>query len=104
MYYTNYHKTNHNVETCRIKKKEHHVLAVSKVTPRQIKVQRPVRYSCHIFGDIKHKIIDCLKYSDMQNIFKNKRVKQIEKKVIVEPKVSNPSVHIVHGHHQEQDY
>jgi hypothetical protein len=31
----------------------------------------------------------------MQNIFKNKGVKQIEKEVIIEPKVSNPSVHIV---------
>jgi hypothetical protein len=31
----------------------------------------------------------------MQNMFKNKGVKSIEKQVMVEPKVSNPSVHMV---------
>ncbi len=39
-----------------------------------------MRYSCHICGDIRHKIIDYLKYNDMQNMFKNKGVKTIEKK------------------------
>jgi len=38
MYYTNCHKTNHNVETCRIKRKEDHVPVVSKVIIQQIKV------------------------------------------------------------------
>jgi hypothetical protein len=40
-------------------------------------------------------------------MFKNKGVKTIKKQVVVEPKVANPSVHIVdvtHGHHQEQGY
>jgi hypothetical protein len=32
MYYTNYHKTSHNVETCRTKRKEESVIVVSKVT------------------------------------------------------------------------
>jgi hypothetical protein len=32
MYCTNYHGTNHNVETYRIKRKEDFVLVVSKVT------------------------------------------------------------------------
>ncbi len=45
MCYTNYYKTNHNVETYRVKRKENHVLAISKVIIQQIKVQRPVRYS-----------------------------------------------------------
>jgi len=31
----------------------------------------------------------------MQNMFKDKRVKPIDKKVMVEPKVSNPSIHMV---------
>jgi len=31
----------------------------------------------------------------MQNMFKNKGVKTIEKPYVVEPKVANPSVHIV---------
>jgi len=54
-----------------------------------------VRYSCHIRGDIKHKIIDYHEYSDMQNMFKNKGVKIIEKSSIVEPKVTNPSIYIM---------
>jgi hypothetical protein len=32
MYYTNYHKTNHNVETYRVKRKEDHVHAIFEVT------------------------------------------------------------------------
>ncbi len=54
-----------------------------------------MKYSYHICGDIKHKIIDCLKYNVMQNMFKNKGVKPIGKQVVVEPKVSNPSIHMV---------
>jgi len=54
-----------------------------------------VKYSCHICGDIGHKIIDCPKYNDMQNMFKNKTMKPIDKQVVVEPKVSNPLVHMV---------
>jgi len=73
MYCTNYHKTNHNVETCKVKRKENHVLAIYEVTTQHIKVQRHVRYSYHICGDTRYKIIDCLKYNDMQNMFKNKR-------------------------------
>jgi hypothetical protein len=54
-----------------------------------------VRYSCHICGDIGHKIIDCHEYNDMQNMFKNKGVKTTKKPSIMEPKVTNPSIHIV---------
>jgi hypothetical protein len=65
MYYTNCHKTNHNVETCRVKRKEDSIPAVSEVTTQQIKVQKLVKYSCDICGDTRHKIIDCPKYIDM---------------------------------------
>ncbi len=54
-----------------------------------------MRYSCHIYGETGHKIVDCLKYNDMQNMFKNKGLKTIEKPFVVEPKVANPLVHIV---------
>ncbi len=95
MYSTNCHKKNDNVETCKVKRKED-LIVVSKVTTQHIKVQKLiVKYSCHICGDTGHKIIDCLKYNDMQNMFKNKGVKPIEKQVMVEPKVSNPLVHMV---------
>jgi hypothetical protein len=65
MYYINYHRKNHNVETCRVKIKEDLVPIVSEVIIQQIKVQRHVKYSYHICGDTRHKIIDCPKYSDM---------------------------------------
>ncbi len=55
MYCTNYHKTNHNVETCRVKRKEDFVPIVFEVTTQHIKVQRPMRFSCHTCGDIGHK-------------------------------------------------
>jgi hypothetical protein len=79
MYCTNCHRKNHNVETYRVKRKEDFILVVPKVTTQQIKIQRHVRYSYHICGDTGHKIIDCLKYNDMQNMFKNKGVKITKK-------------------------
>ncbi len=33
--------------------------------------------------------------SDMQNMFKDKGVKTIDKQVVIEPKFANPSIHIV---------
>ncbi len=65
MYYTNCHRTNHNVETYRVKRKEDCVLAISKVTIQLIKIQRPMRHSCHICVDTRHKIINCPKYNYM---------------------------------------
>ncbi len=41
-----------------------------------------------------HKIIDYPKYRDMQNIFKNKRMKIVEKTYVVELKVANPLIHL----------
>ncbi len=75
MYSTSCQRTNHNVETCRVKRKEEFIL----VTIQQIKIQRPMTYSCHIYGDTGHKIIDCPKYNDMHNMFKNKGPKTIKK-------------------------
>ncbi len=54
-----------------------------------------MRYSCHICGDTRHKIINFHEDSDMKKMFKNKGVKTTEKPSIVEPKVANPSIHIV---------
>jgi hypothetical protein len=65
MYYTNRDKTNHNVETYKVKRKEEPIHVVSKHTIQLIKILRLVRYSCYICGDIGHKIIDLGLYSDM---------------------------------------
>ncbi len=54
-----------------------------------------MKYSCHIYGEIGHKIIDCPKYNDMHNMFKNKGVKTTKKPSMVEPKLASPSIHIV---------
>ncbi len=54
-----------------------------------------MRCSYHICGDIRHKIINYPKYNDMQNMFKNKGVKITKKQAMVEPKVANPSIHIM---------
>jgi hypothetical protein len=43
MYYTNYHKTNHTVETCRIKRNEDCVIVVFEVTIQQIRIYKPMR-------------------------------------------------------------
>ncbi len=72
MYSTNCHKQNHNVETCRVKRKEDPIPTISKVITQHIKEQRPIRYSCHICGDTRHKIIDCPKYNDMHNMLRTK--------------------------------
>jgi hypothetical protein len=42
----------------------------------------------------------------MQNMFKNKGMKPTKKQALVEPKVSNLSIHsgCEYGHHQEQGY
>jgi hypothetical protein len=38
MYCTNCHKTNHNVETCKVKRKEDPIVAISKVITQHIKI------------------------------------------------------------------
>jgi hypothetical protein len=45
MYCTNCHRTNHNVETCRIKRKEDPIFAVFDVTTQQIKSIK----ACEVF-------------------------------------------------------
>jgi hypothetical protein len=55
-----------------------------------------MRYFYHICGDTGHKIIDYPKNNDMQNMFKSKGMKPTNKQVVVKPKVSNPSIHMVH--------
>ncbi len=61
--------TNHNVETYKVKRREDLVPIVFEVIIQQIKIQRPMTYSYHVCGDTRHKIIYCLKYNNMQNMF-----------------------------------
>jgi hypothetical protein len=70
-----------------IQKKGKLCFIVSELTTQQIKVQKHMRYSYHICGDTRHKIIDYPKYNDMQNVVKNKGVTTIEKQVVVNPRL-----------------
>lgn len=55
MYYTNYHRTNHNVETC-ISKKEEPIIVAIEVTTQVSKPPRPLNYPYHIYGIVGHKL------------------------------------------------
>ncbi len=65
MHYTNCHKTNHNLKHVKSKNKIKIILVVFKVTTQQIKIQRPMGYSCHICDEIRHRITDYPKFNDM---------------------------------------
>ncbi len=54
-----------------------------------------MKNSYHICGETRHKIIDCPKYNNMQNMFKDKGVKIIKKPYVVEPKVVNLLVDVM---------
>ncbi len=54
-----------------------------------------MKNSYHICGETRHKIIDCPKYNNMQNMFKDTGVKIIKKPYVVEPKVVNLLVDVM---------
>jgi hypothetical protein len=56
MYYTNYHCTNINIETCRSKKEEEPTIIVTKVAIQNSKPSRLLNYPCHICGIMGHKL------------------------------------------------
>jgi hypothetical protein len=64
-HYTNYGMTNHNVETCK-KKKKQTMVATTEATQPNKKTQETSSYACHICGLNGHKITDCLKFAEMQ--------------------------------------
>ncbi len=82
MYCINYHHMNHNVEIC-INKKEEPTI----ITTQANKPLRPLNYPCHICGIMGDKLMNYLKFGEMQNIFKDKGGQTIESKPIVEVKV-----------------
>jgi hypothetical protein len=72
MYWTNCHRTNHNIETYRSKKKEEHIIATTKATTHVGKPLRPINYPCHICGIVGHKLTNCPRFNEMQSMFKDK--------------------------------
>ncbi len=49
MNYASYHRTHHNVETCRSKKEEFTII-VAKAIALVGKPPRPLNYPCHVCG------------------------------------------------------
>jgi len=72
LYCTNYYHTNHNVETCRNKKKEEHTIITTETTIQIGKAPRPLNYVFHICGIVGHKLTNYLKFGEMQSMFKDK--------------------------------
>jgi len=52
MYYTYCHKTNHNVETCRINEKEDPIPTIFEVITQHIKCRNPTLAKCR--GESQH--------------------------------------------------
>jgi hypothetical protein len=62
MYCTNCHCTNHNVETCKSKKKEESIVVATKAIVQASKPPRPLNYPCHIYGIAGHKLMNCSRF------------------------------------------
>jgi hypothetical protein len=70
---TNYGMANHNMETCRKKKRGTTMATIEEAKPSQ-KTQKTSSYACHIFGLNGHKMIDCPKFVEMQKMFHGKSI------------------------------
>ncbi len=90
LYCTNYRHTNHNVETCRNKKREEPTIAITETTIQVGKALIPLNYPCHICGIMGHKVRNYLKFNEMQNMFKDKGSQTTKSKPTIEVKVITP--------------
>jgi predicted ATPase len=62
---TNYGQDNHNVETCKVKKKEEPIIATIKCTNQPLKGLKNNLCVCHIYGLHGHKMMNCPKFVEM---------------------------------------
>ncbi len=69
---------NHNVKT--YINKEELTVATTKPTTHASKPPRSLNYPYHICGIVSHKLTNCLRFDEMQNILKDKGDKSIESK------------------------
>jgi hypothetical protein len=79
MYCTNYHHTNHNVKTCRSKKKEEPTITPIEANAQASKPPKPLNYSCHICGIMGQKLTNYPRFGEMQTMFKDKALEEILK-------------------------
>ncbi len=59
------------------------------------KPPRPLNYPCHICGIVGHKLTNCPRFGEMQNMFKDKRGQTLESKPIIEVKTITALVNMV---------
>jgi hypothetical protein len=71
MCYINCHHINHNIKTCKNKKEEEPTIIVTKSTIRASKPPKPLDYPCHTCGMLGHKLTNCSRFGEMQNMFKD---------------------------------
>ncbi len=65
----------------------------------QAKAQTIDVWTCYICEVIGHyKLTNCLKFNEMQNIFKNKGGKTIEEKLVIDVKIITTLVNMVDVH------
>lgn len=81
LFYIYYNYTNHIVNTCC--NKGELVVIVLEVIVKSSKSPKPMNYPCHIYRVIGHKMVDCSRFSEMQNLFKDKNVKLAKNQLIV---------------------
>ncbi len=87
LYCTNYHHIKHNVETCKKNESEEPTITTIETTIHASKVPRPLNYPYHICGIVGDKLMNCLKFGEMQNMFKDKGSQTTKSKPRIEVKV-----------------
>ncbi len=93
-HYTNCGMTNHNVETCK-KKKKQTMMAITEAAKPNQKAQKTSSYACHICGLNGHKMTYCPKFAKMQKMFHRKSMTIAEVQLIVETQTIITDLNVV---------
>ncbi len=92
------------METCKSNKtKEEPIVAFVEPTTQASKPPRPFNFPCHIYGMVGHKLTNCLRFWEMQNMFKDKGGKTTKTKPKIEVKVAIASINMVSVTYSKQD-
>jgi hypothetical protein len=83
---------------CKNKRKEEPVIATTKAIMQVGKPLKPLNYPCHICGIMGHKLMNCIRFGEMHNIFKDKGGKTEETKLVAKVKVAITLVNMVDVH------
>jgi hypothetical protein len=70
-------------------------MGTNEATQANQKLHKTSSYACHMCGLNGHKMTDCLKFIDMQKMFRGKSMTIIEVQLIVEAQISTIDVNVV---------